>query len=316
MAPTARLAPSPTGLLHIGHARSFLLAWMSSRSAGGDVLLRLEDLDTSRSRDEYVEACIEDLEWLGLDWDGDPHLQSTRAGELMAVAERLVATVEAYPCICTRKEVREALSAPHLRDRAPRYPGTCRGRFSSIEAAQREGGRQPTLRFRCPAGEVDVEDALLGGATFNPSEEFGDFPIASPDGQVSYHLAVVLDDDHQGVTEVLRGDDLHSSCAPQAALQAALSIQRPEWIHVPLVLDEGGERLAKRADSLSIRSLRDAGVAPKRLVSWLLDQSGIPNSGPSSPGDALGAYQLSLLNREPVRLPADIPRILIEAPTA
>jgi len=276
---------------------------MSARHAGGQVLLRLEDLDRGRSRNEYVDACIEDVSWLGLDWDGEPYLQSSRADDLMATAETLVAEGQAYPCTCTRREVREALSAPHLRDRPARYPGTCRGRFDSVQEAQAESGRRPTLRFLCPSGDIEVEDKFLKSLSFNPSKEFGDFPIASPDGQVSYHLAVVIDDDHQGVTEVLRGDDLASSCGPQAALQAALGIHRPSWVHVPLVLDEDGERLAKRSDSLSIRAVRDAGVAPESLVAWLLTQSGLPCGRSTSAGDALSSFSLDRLNPEPVRIP-------------
>jgi len=310
MAPTARLAPSPTGLLHIGHARSFLLAWMNSRAQGGRVLLRLEDLDFTRARSEFVDSCIEDLRWLGLDWDEEPLLQSTRQAELMGVATRLVAEGRAYPCICTRKEVRQALSAPHLRDQPQRYPGTCRGRFSTVEEAQLEAGRPPSIRYECPSAVVEVEDLFLGSESFSPAEEFGDFPIASPDGQVSYHLAVVLDDAHQGVSEVLRGDDLFSSCGPQAALQDALGLPRPNWIHVPLVLDEHGERLAKRSDSLSIASLRGEGVRADQLVGWLLRQSGLGDGSPTSPSDALGGYKLSLLGPQAVKVPPNLAEIL------
>jgi len=316
MATKARLAPSPTGPLHIGHARSFLLAWLNSKSKDGEVLLRLEDLDTSRARAEHVADCIEDLKWLGLDWDGDPLLQSSRAEDLMSIAVEMVSRREAYPCVCTRKDVREAISAPHMPNQTSRYPGTCRDRFSSIEAARSDTGRQPTIRYHCPVGEVQVTDAIAGEITLNPEREFGDFPIASPDGQVSYHLAVVLDDHHQEVTEVLRGDDLLGSCGPQAVLQSALGIQRPEWIHVPLVLDDRGERLAKRSDSLSISSLREAGVDSRRLVQWLMSESGMPITGPSTPLEALPAYKLSLLNPEPLRVPADIQAILGKGSTA
>ena len=289
---------------------------MSSRSKNGRVVLRLEDLDTSRARDEYIDACIEDLTWLGLDWDEEPLLQSSRAEELMKTVQRLASDGQAYPCVCTRREVREAISAPHQGEGPDRYPGTCRGRFSSTEEARTSAGRSPAIRFKCPEAEVLVNDSYMGSAKLNPAEEFGDFPIASPDGQVSYHLAVVLDDHHQGVTEVLRGDDLHTSSGPQALLQDALEIPRPEWIHVPLLMDESGQRLAKRSDSLSLRSLREAGVDSGRLVQWLLSQSGLPVNGPCTPEDALPAYKLSLINPEAIRVPAEIHRILSEATSA
>jgi glutamyl-tRNA synthetase len=289
---------------------------MSSRSKNGRVVLRHEDLDTSRAREEYIDACVEDLTWLGLNWDQEPLRQSDRAEELMKPVQRLLAEGKAYPCVCTRREVREALSAPHQHERPDRYPGTCRGRFSSVEDARAAAGRSPTIRLDCPEGEVLVKDSYRGSATLNPADEFGDFPIASPDGQVSYHLAVILDDHHQGVTEVLRGDDLHSSAGPQAVLQDALGIPRPEWIHVPLLIDDSGQRLAKRSDSLSLRSLRDAGVEPRRLVQWLLSESGLPVTGPCSPDEALPSYKLSLINPDPIRVPAEIHKILAEATSA
>ena len=306
---TARLAPSPTGLLHIGHARSFLLAWLNARAAGGRVLLRIEDLDATRSRPEFIESCMEDIAWLGLDWDEEPHLQSSRSTELLSIAERLVDEGAAYPCVCTRKEVREASSAPHLDGRPVIYPGTCRGRFQSIQEAEQQTGRRPTLRFRCPEDEIHINDLFQGEATLHPLKEFGDFPIASPDGQTSYHLAVVLDDDYQGVTEVLRGDDLLSSCGPQAALQAALGIERPTWIHVPLVLDEHKKRLAKRTDGLSVRTLREQGHCPRDLVGWLLSASGLGHEGPTAPEDAIKDFSLSSLSRSAILIPEGFPGV-------
>ena len=301
----ARLAPSPTGLLHIGHARSFLLAWLSARSRGGEVLLRLEDLDKSRVREEFIGACLEDLKWIGLDWDGPPSFQSDREQELREIAESLVSEDLAYPCICTRREIRAAISAPHAEDEASTYPGTCKGRFRSIQEAQESSGRQPSLRFQCPPEEIEIQDRLHGQLKLSPWTEFGDFVIVSPEGHASYQLAVVLDDAAQGITEVLRGDDLLSSCGPQAVLQRALGLKRPEWIHVPLVLDYTGERLAKRTDGLSIRAIREAGISPERLLGWLLSESGLSEEHEISAQAAIRSFDLEVLNRSPIRLPED-----------
>ena len=301
----ARLAPSPTGLLHVGHARSFLLAWLSARSRDGEVLLRLEDLDRGRVREEFRDACLEDLTWLGLDWDGPPSFQSDREKELRETAEGLVSEGLAYPCICTRREIRAAISAPHVQDATSTYPGTCKGRFSSIREAQEISGRRPALRFQCTPEELEIQDRLHGAVKLSPWTEFGDFVIASPEGHASYQLAVVLDDAEQGITEVLRGDDLLSSCGPQALLQGALGLRRPDWIHVPLVVDSKGERLSKRADSLSIRAIREAGVAPERLLGWLLSESGLSKEGKITAQAAIAGFQLEALNRAPIMLPKD-----------
>jgi len=309
--PTARLAPSPTGLLHLGHARSFLLAWWSARSQEGQVILRLEDLDASRVRPEYIDACLEDLAWLGLDWDGDPALQSDRASALRVIADELMDGGRAYPCVCTRAEIRAAISAPHGTDGSPPYPGTCRGRFSDTAAAREESGREPALRFLVADEPVVVSDHFAGEIELTPNLEFGDFPITSRDGQVAYHLAVVVDDAHHGVTEVLRGNDLLSSCGPQAMLLSALGLPQPRWIHVPLVIDADGQRLAKRTDALSLRALREGGVAPDHLVRWLAITCGLPDLGPTSPRKAIAAFDLDLLPRSSCRLGLDLPEVLL-----
>jgi glutamyl-tRNA synthetase len=306
MSVISRLAPSPTGLLHIGHARTFLLAWWSARSQGGEVLLRHEDLDTERSSQEHASACEEDLEWLGLDWDGPASRQSSRSETFREAAASLAASGEAYPCVCTRAEVRAAIAAPHSDEASASYPGTCRGRFESLEHARRESGREPALRLTCPEAVVDISDALRGAVQLDPFTDFGDFPITSRDGHAAYHLAVVLDDANQGVTEVLRADDLLSSCGPQALLQAALSLPRPNWIHVPLVLDPGGGRLAKRSDSLSISAIRSAGVDPRQLVRWLSQSCGLGDLGAVTPGEALPHYALSKIPLNPCVLPIDL----------
>ncbi len=270
------------------------------------MLLRLEDLDATRVREDLVEACLEDLRWLGMDWDGEPLLQSSRAQELRSSAEELLAKGLAYPCVCTRAEVRDAITAPHGSEDQVRYPGTCRGLFSSTERAREESGREPALRFLTPDAAVSVHDLISGEVDLHPHRDLGDFPITSRDGQVAYHLAVVLDDAHQGVTEVLRGDDLLASCGPQAALQDALGLARPDWVHVPLVTDANGQRLAKRTDGLSLRALRDAGVDPEHLIRWLAITCGLPDLGPITPQGAVSAYRLDLLPRTPLMLEHDL----------
>jgi glutamyl-tRNA synthetase len=300
--PTARLAPSPTGHLHVGHARSFLLAWLTARSRGGRVLLRMEDLDRSRVRSGMTETCLQDLEWLGLDWDGPILLQSDGQEQLMASAYQLERAGLAYACTCTRREIELARSAPHSGEESDSiYPGTCLGRYESLEAARRLSGREPALRLRVPSGSsITVEDTLLGTLTQDVSSTVGDFPLSSRDGQVAYQLAVVVDDARQGVTQVLRGDDLWSSTPRQALLQEHLGLPRPEWIHVPLVTDDGGRRLAKRHDDLSLRGLREEGVSAERLVGWLARSVGQTVKGPIRPAELLPDFDLGRLPGAPV----------------
>jgi glutamyl-tRNA synthetase len=243
-----------------------------------------------------VQACYDDLEWLGLDWDGEPELQSDRSVDLQAIALELHARGLAYPCTCTRKEIELARSAPHAEDKMSTYPGTCRDRYSSLEEARRVSGREACLRLRVdPGTSVSIQDSLQGLLTQDISSEVGDFPITSRDQQVAYQLAVVVDDARQGVTEVLRGDDLLESAPRQAHLLSLLGLPHPTWIHVPLVLDESGERLAKRHDSLSLRSLRESGISAPALRGWLGRSLGLSVPVQASIAQLLAVYDLSLL---------------------
>lgn len=306
MSVVSRLAPSPTGLLHIGHARSFLLAWWSARSQGGRVILRHEDLDSERSSQKHSDACERDLEWLGLTWDGHASHQSARLEMFREAAAALSAGGKAYPCVCSRSEVRAAVGAPQSPEVGAIYPGTCRGRFESFEHARRVSGREPALRLICPEGSIQITDGMKGPVQLHPDKDFGDFPITSRDGHAAYHLAVTVDDAHQGVTEVLRADDLLTSCGPQALLQSALGLPRPSWTHVPLVLDSSGERLAKRSDGLSISALRDLGVDSRQLVRWLSHSCGLGDLGQVTPLEALPQYAIAKLPPEPCVLPLDL----------
>ena len=308
--PVGRLAPSPTGLLHLGHARTFLLAWWHLRSRGGRVLLRIEDLDRQRSRPEYETALFEDLEWLGLDWDGPVERQSERRLGFDEALAKLASANLLYPCVCTRKELESAASAPHASDGTLAYPGTCQGRFASPQAAREESGREPALRFRCSADEFTFVDGLHGEQRSNPAALFGDFPVARRDGTPAYQLAVVVDDAKQGVTEVHRGDDLLSSTPCQLVLQRALGLAEPRWFHFSLVVDESGQRLAKRHDSLALRELRERGVSAQAVVGWIAESAGLRAPEGASASELAPHFDLARVPRSPVVFgPADLAQL-------
>jgi len=270
-----RLAPSPTGHLHLGHARSFLLAWWHARSRGGRIVLRIEDLDVERVKPGLIEAAIDDLRWLGLDWDGEPYVQSNGVAEIDAAAESLLARGLAYPCSCTRKEIETASSAPHAGETGVIYPGTCRGRYPTPAAAERATGRPAALRFMVPDCIVRIEDGVQGVHEYDARTMLGDFLISRRLGMPAYQLAVVVDDARQDVTEIVRGADLMESSARQWLLQEALGYRHPRWWHLSLVTDESGSRLAKRSDDVSLARLRAAGTDPRQIVSWVARSSGI-----------------------------------------
>ena len=282
-----RLAPSPTGYLHLGHARTFHRAWMRAREAGGVLVMRMEDLDADRSRAEYSEAALEDLRWLGMDWDegpdmGGPHApyEQSRRGEVYRSAwHRLFDGGFIYPCRCSRKDLAAALSAPHEgvtraidADDEPVYPGTCRPASTGdgpLDFAPELGDIPIGLnwRFRVPDGEViEFIDANLGPQRFTAGIDFGDFLVWRRDGVPSYQLACVADDFAMQITEVVRGADLLKSTARQMLLNRALGYPDPGWFHCELMVDEQGRRLAKRHDALSIGELRRKGLTPGELL--------------------------------------------------
>lgn len=268
----SRLAPSPTGSLHVGHALSFLLTHWFTRSRGGKLVLRLEDVDVERAAPEHVDQAQRDLEWLGIEWDGAPRLQSERLPELVEAARTLERNGHAYACICTRGDLR-ALGAPQAGQTEVRYPGTCRGRFTSLEDA-RQRGHEPGLRFRVEPGNVEFFDENYGAQSLDVAADVGDFLVLRRSGMPAYQLAVVCDDAFDGVTHVVRGSDLLPSTARQRLLQAALGIAPPHTFHVPLVVDETGRRLAKREADLSLSELRERGVDPRALIGWVAAQTG------------------------------------------
>jgi glutamyl-tRNA synthetase len=288
--------------LHLGHARTFLIAWWSARSQGGKVLLRIEDLDEARSEPTWADAARTDIEWLGMDWDGEAQVQSTGLDRLSAAVKRLLALGLAYPCICTRGDIRNAASAPQLGSHEPRYPGTCRGRYASIEEAESESGRRAGIRFLVPEGSITFHDEIAGNQAFDVQAEVGDFLIARRDGAPAYQLAVVVDDAASFVNEVVRGADLLASTARQLLLQQALGFASPRWVHVPLVLDESGRRLAKRAADLSIAELRARGVDAGTIVAWVGSTLGLELGARARASELVASFDLSRVPRHPIQL--------------
>ena len=295
-----RLAPSPTGALHLGNARTFLLAWLSVRSRGGTLLLRVEDIDGPRVKPEATAQAIEDLRWLGLDWDGDVVVQSARLPVYRAAAERLLAAGLVYPCVCTRSEIEEAASAPHeVGADGPVYPGTCRGKFLDLAAAKAATGRDAALRFRVDADAVPFVDGFVGEQAGSVR---GDFVVQKRDGGPAYQLAVVVDDAAGGVTEVVRADDLLPSTPRQLLLYRALGLRAPVFVHVPLVVGGDGLRLAKRHGDTSLRALRAGGVRREQLVGYLAFLCGLrPRGSECVPRDLLAEFTFGKLARGPLR---------------
>ena len=273
-----RLAPTPTGYLHVGHARTFALA--AQRATGGTLIYRTEDLDAGRCRPEFAAAAIEDLRWLGLRWSegpdvGGPHapyVQSLRLPWFLEVWQKLQAAGVLYPCDKSRKDVERSLMAPHAEDDAePIFPPALR---PSLDAGR--GAREPgptNWRFRVPDGEtITFVDAFQGPQTFVAGRDFGDFLVWRKDGFPAYELAVVADDHAMGITEVVRGADLLLSTARQLLLYRALGWTPPSWAHAPLIVDADGKRLAKRTAGLSIRELRQKGKTPEEVLAASLQQ--------------------------------------------
>lgn len=267
---TTRFAPSPTGLLHRGHALSALLAWRMARASGGRFLLRIEDIDTTRCRPDHEAAIMDDLAWLGLDWDGPVWRQSERGPVYAAALDRLVGLRVAYPCFCTRADIAAAASAPHGPE-GPVYPGTCR-QLAPGDRARRLASEQPAWRL-----DVATALAITGPLTWHDrwagmqqAHPVGDFVIARRDIGTAYALAVVVDDAAQGVTDVVRGVDLFEATHGQRVLQALLGLAEPRYHHHPLVLDSDGKRLAKRDKAETLAALRAAGADPAGLRDSLL----------------------------------------------
>jgi glutamyl/glutaminyl-tRNA synthetase len=266
-----RLAPSPTGYLHLGHARTFWIAQQRAQAAGGALVLRNEDLDPDRSQPHFYHAMIEDLRWLGLRWEEGPdvggrfgpYTQSERHGLYRDAWRRLLDRGWLYPCRCSRKDLAMAMQAPH--DDEGIYPGTCRPAAAKIVTDSQASATN--WRFRVPPGlAIEFEDRHFGPQRLVAGQDIGDFLVWRRDHLPSYQLAVVVDDAAMQITEVVRGADLLKSTARQILLAQALGLSSPAWYHCDLLRDEQGQRLAKRHDALSLRSLREQGKQPEQLL--------------------------------------------------
>jgi glutamyl/glutaminyl-tRNA synthetase len=267
-----RLAPSPTGLLHIGHARTFWIAAQRAIGNQGTLILRNEDLDPQRSQAEFARAMIEDLHWLGIRWSEGPdcggaygpYSQSDRRAHYLAAWRQLRQGGFLYPCHCSRKDLAQSASAPNDADAEPVYPGTCRERKSAAEFMEPAG---MNWRFRVPDGElIGFADLNLGRQRYVAGRDFGDFLVWRRDDVPAYQLAVVVDDAAMRITEVVRGADLLKSTARQLLLTRALGVEAPGYFHCDLVRDAAGIRLAKRHDALSIQHLRESGVTARKVL--------------------------------------------------
>lgn len=285
-----RFAPSPSGDLHLGNLRTAVLAWLFARSSGRRFLLRIEDIDRARARPWQTQ--LDDLRALGLDWDGPVEVQSEHFGRYDRALARLQQAGLVYECFCSRREIAQAVNAPH--GIPGRYPGTCRD-LTEAERARRRRDRTPALRLRAPVDHATVHDELLGEYT----GDVDDFVLRRSDGEWAYNLAVVVDDAAQGVDQVVRGDDLLASAARQAVLVRLLGHEPPGYAHVPLVVDASGERMAKRSGGVTLALLRARGVAPRQVLGMIGRSLGI--DADTLPG-MLARFDPERLPREPWRV--------------
>ncbi|MEM8864871.1 MAG: tRNA glutamyl-Q(34) synthetase GluQRS [Planctomycetota bacterium] len=299
---TTRLAPSPTGALHLGNARTFLINWAMARQAGWRILLRIEDLDGPRIKAGAAELAIDVLRWLGLDWDEGPLYQSHDLTPYEQALATLADAGEAYPCRCTRSQIAAAaLSAPHAADHDLRYPGTCRpAERRPMEFGTVDKGNT-AWRLRAPNVEAQFEDEFVGPYRHNLQQSVGDFVIATKAGLPSYQLAVVVDDARQGVTDVVRGDDLLLSTPRQQLLYERLELgEPPRRYHLPMVIGEDGRRLAKRHGDTRVDHYRQRGVAPERVLGLLAEWCGLGQREPITAETFLQQFDLAKLPREEI----------------
>jgi glutamyl-tRNA synthetase len=290
-----RLAPSPTGALHLGNARTFLVNWALARRHGWRTLLRIEDLDGPRVKPESIRQTRDILAWLGLTWDAEAPLQSTDLGPCRDALRSLIDRDLAYPCNCTRREIEHAQSAPHADAHDLRYPGTCRRRpVPAADAAT-------AMRVLIPDEPISFTDAIHGTLEINVQQQVGDFVVATRQGLPSYQLAVVVDDARQGVDEVVRGDDLLASTARQRWLQRMLGLPTPRYTHLPLVVGEDGRRLAKRHGDTRLITCRQRGVPAERVIGLLAAWSGVcATPEPMTAHEFAQRFDLAALPRQPV----------------
>lgn len=300
-----RFAPTPSGDLHLGGARTALIAWLDAKAHDGHLVLRVEDLDGPRTAPGAEARILADLRWLGLGWDEGPDLdggygpyrQSEKLARFGEIIAQLLTEGKAYPCYCSRKEIASVSVAPHgPTDDGPRYPGTCR-ELSLKQRSDRSRTRRPAIRLRVDRGEVDWNDRLHGDVSEDVSATVGDFVLRRADGTPSYQLAVVADDAEMRISHVVRADDLLSSTARQILIYRALGFNTPRFMHVPLVLGPDGKRLAKSHGAIGVSALREAGVPPERAIGDLAATLGLV-----APGTAVAASEL-VARYDPDKLP-------------
>lgn len=314
MIPRGRYAPSPTGEIHLGNASSALLAWLSIRARRGTFVMRIEDLDANRARPGLARRILDDLAWLGLDWDegpdrggaSAPYDQRSRHALHREAFSRLREAGRLYPCFCSRKDVAAAASAPQTPGEERRYPGTCRGLGPEEVRRRLAAGARHAWRFRVDDDAPSGFDDLVWGRWGDDRPPPGDFVVWRSDEVPAYQLAVVVDDAAMGITEVVRGADLLSSTARQRLLFAALGHEPPAFGHVPLLLGTDGVRLSKRHQGVTLRELREKGLAPERIVGWLAGLLGLRPSAEPVPAAALvRGFSLDRLRPAPDGLVVD-----------
>lgn len=295
-----RFAPSPTGELHLGNARTALLAWLWARSGRGELALRIEDLDAPRVRSGMAERQMDELRWLGLDWDGAPVFQSQRTELYQEALRRLAAGGHVYECFCSRAGIAAAASAPQGEE-GPRYPGAC-AQLGDEERERRRKERAPALRLRVPPGPIRFRDQIMGEQSFDTQALTGDFVLRRADGVFAYQLAVVVDDGAMGISQVLRGADLLASTSRQILLHRLLGQREPLWAHAPLVVAPGGRRLAKRDRALSLSHLKQSGADPRRVIEHLARLSGLQPPGPCTPARLIAGFSMAVIGRAPAEI--------------
>ena len=299
----SRLAPSPTGALHLGNARTFVVNWALARRHGWRLPLRIEDLDGPRVRPESIPDTLELLAWLGIDFDGAPTIQSDDLDPYRAAMRTITAQGLAYACALTRREIEAAASAPHAGDQELRFPSMLR---PADYGSQRFEDETTNYRFVVPDETMTVDDVVAGAVSCTPAHEVGDFVIWTKRGVPSYQLAVVVDDARQCITDVVRGDDLLPSAARQTLLYRALDRTPPRWWHLPLVVGPDGRRLAKRHGDTRIATYRADGVRAERILGLLAWWSGVsPERRPCSAADFRDQFDLRTLSRQQVTFTAD-----------
>jgi glutamyl-tRNA synthetase len=295
-----RLAPSPTGAQHVGNARTYLIAWLSALRQSGQVVLRIEDIDSPRVRAGAAEQAVEDLRWLGLDFDGEPVIQTKRLALYEEALARLKAAERVYPCTCTRSDVERAASAPHIEHEGPVYPGTCAGRRATDALVLERDGRTFCWRFRVPQRTPIFMDGFRGECAIDLRMTGGDFVVWKSTRTPAYQLSVVVDDAEQGVTEVVRGDDLIASTPRQLLLYEALGLTPPRFVHVPLAVGPDGRRLAKRHGDTRLATLREAGVRPGKLLGLLAQSCGwVDYVKEVTAAELLPVFRMEAIPREP-----------------